>query len=257
MTVNYLSSPIWPYTLDYGPATQCAVAPCPPNFAFPGLWSIPMYTLHNKDGSLNAAMDPNVSKKKGYPFTKTDLLAILKTNFLNRYNSSRVPMGLYLHGSFSDLNIAAASLNDQDRNDAYKEFISWTLSFPDVYWISNQKLLAWIQNPTNIADSLAAQSLECLMPPISPSNPEVCDGIDNDGNGEADTGLISNCYYPGPQLSFKTCYPCPPSPPSNSTPVPVAAGKSFIHASECAPDSTYGIFSRLRNRCVQQLVCES
>lgn len=256
MTVNYLTSPIWPYTLDHGPATRCAVAPCPPNFQFPGLWSIPMYTLHNGDGSLNAAMDPNVPKKKGSPSKKADLIAVLKTNFLNRYNSSRIPMGLYLHGNFSHLSIAAASLTDRDQNDAYKEFIRWTLSFPDVYWISNQKLLAWMQNPTNIVDSLTAKSLDCLMPAISPSNPEICDGIDNDGTGEADEGLVSNCYYPGPQLSFKTCYPCPPSPPSPNNPVPVSPGKSFVYASECAPDSIYGIILILKidvssNSCVK------
>lgn len=99
ITVNYLTSPIWPYTLDHGPATQCPVTQCPPNFVFPGLWSVPMYTLHNSDGSLNAAMDPNFIKRKGSSSsTKTELVELLKTNFLNRYNSSRIPMGLYLHG---------------------------------------------------------------------------------------------------------------------------------------------------------------
>ena len=210
ITVNYLTSPIWPYTFDHGPATQCPITSCPPSFVFPGLWSVPMYTLHNNDGSLNAAMDPNFQGRKGSTSAKADLVALLKTNFFNRYNSSRIPMGLYLHGKFKFLSLAAASLTDNDRNDAYKEFISWTLSFPDVYWISNQKLLAWIQSPTNIADSLTAQSLNCLMPPVSPKNQDICDGIDNDGDGVADAGLISNCYYPREELSFKTCYPCPP-----------------------------------------------
>jgi hypothetical protein len=194
-----------------------------------------MYTLHNADGSLNAAMDPNVARSKISPTTrKDDVVQLLKSNFLRRYNSSRIPMGLYLH--------AAASLSDKERNDAYKEFIDWTLSFPDVYWISNQKLLAWIQNPTNIADSLNAESLDCLMPPISPNNNEICDGIDNDGDGEADKDLVSNCYYPGVELSFKTCYPCPPAPPTPENPVPVAPGKTITQAIDCSADFTFGIY---------------
>lgn len=85
------------------------------------------------------------------------------------------------------------------------------------------------------------------MPPVSPSNQEICDGIDNDGDGIADAGLISECYYPGKELSFNTCYPCPPAPPSPDNPVPVAPGKSFIFASDCSKDSSYDISS---NSCI-------
>jgi peptidoglycan/xylan/chitin deacetylase (PgdA/CDA1 family) len=192
MSVNYKSAPIWPYTLDHGPATECTTGSCPANFSMKGLWSVPMYTLDNTDGTLNAAMDPNA--KRGNSDLKENLLSTLKFNFLARYNSTRVPMGLYLH--------AAASLTVKDRTDAYVEFINWTLSFPDVYWVNNQQLISWIQNPTNIKDSLTNPALDCIMPPVSENNVEICDGVDNNNDGKIDEGLASACYYPSVQLSL-------------------------------------------------------
>ena len=98
MSVDYSRAPIWPYTLDYGPATECVAGTCGTGFNFPGLWEIPLYRLKNADGSLNAAMDPN---RAGAEDEKAVLVSLLKTNFLNRYTSTRLPMGLYLHAAES------------------------------------------------------------------------------------------------------------------------------------------------------------
>jgi hypothetical protein len=80
------------------------------------------------------------------------------------------------------------------------------------------------------------------MPAISSQNKEICDGLDNDDNGIPDDGLISNCYYPGVELSFKTCYPCPASTPKPGNPVPVTPGSTFRFATECPIESSFGIF---------------
>ena len=183
-----------------------------------------MYTLDNPDGSLNAAMDPNGLPGSRAVASKDEYLNVLKHNFLARYNSTRVPMGLYLH--------AAASVSALDRTKAYQEFIKWTLTFRDVYWVTNQQLLNWVKNPTNALDSLTAPSLDCLMPATASGNTEICDGVDNDGNGQIDEGLTSNCYYPGVEISFtvsfwtrltiKSCFGCPPSAPGLQNPVPVS-----------------------------------
>jgi hypothetical protein len=92
-----------------------------------------------------------------------------------------------------------------------------------VYWVNNQQLLAWMKNPTNIADSITNPELDCVMPAQDASNPEICDGIDNNGDGTIDKGMSSSCYYPAAGASFSTCFGCPPNIPSVNTPIPLAA----------------------------------
>jgi hypothetical protein len=142
-------------------------------------------------------------------------------------------MGLYLH--------AAADISAPSRTQAYKEFIDWTLTFKDVYWVNNQQLLAWIKNPTDVHASITAQSLDCVMPATAPENTEICDGVDNTGNGEIDAGLASQCYYPGIEISFTSCFGCPPQAPSLDNPVPVAANGSskFVPADGCPNNGSW------------------
>jgi hypothetical protein len=55
----------------------------------------------------------------------TQLLEVLKFNFNNRYKSTRLPMGLYIH--------AAANIKRAERTQAYIDFIKWTLTFPGIF----------------------------------------------------------------------------------------------------------------------------
>lgn len=85
------NSPHWPYTMDYGLADECFTGNCPDlNVKFPGLWELPMYQLHNPaDGSVFGLMDP-----AGEP---DELLALFKYNFMNHWQTSKAPFGIYLH----------------------------------------------------------------------------------------------------------------------------------------------------------------
>ena len=209
MVYNPAEVPYWPHTLDYGSLVRCEQlqsdgGTCFGDFRFPGLWEVPLYALLNDKGGVYSAMDP-VST-----VSEAEMLDVLKKNFLMHYNGNRLPMGLYFH--------AAAEMN---RVNAIKGFISWTLkNYPDVYWVNNQQLISWIKNPTNIKDSLKNSALSCLTNATHPSNPEICDGIDNNGNGIADEP-ISNCGYPDEgQVYFKSCMGCPVNVPSIRNPVP-------------------------------------
>nr|KAJ3419834.1 hypothetical protein HK105_006451 [Polyrhizophydium stewartii] len=215
MSVDYGAVPVWPYTLDNGAYTQCIPGTCAAPFQFPGLWEVPMYTLNNADGSLNAAMDPEPvpGGNPGMP-TANEIFELYKSNFNKRYTSTRLPMGIYLH--------AAVSVTQPAHITGVRMFMDWIRSsgYSDVYWVSNQQLLAWINNPTNIADSLKNPALDCLMPAVDKSNTEVCDGIDNTGSGKIDDGLTESCYYPSLQASFTSCFGCPDTIPNVSNPVP-------------------------------------
>lgn len=184
----------WPYTLDNGPYTDCGGRSCPGNLA--GLWEIPMYVLKNPDGSLNAVMDPNLVQPTTESVQSVNhIYNLYKTNFFNHYNSnSRLPFGIYLH--------AAVSVSLSNHMEALIKFRDFTAEYEDVYWINNQQLLNWIQAPTDITGALTSAALDCLMPATDPSNQEICDGIDNTGNGKIDEGLQTECYYPNIQSGF-------------------------------------------------------
>jgi hypothetical protein len=185
MPVNDDALPTWPYTMDNGPYIDCGGASCGPDHIFPGLWQIPMYNLRNADGSLNAAMDPEMPA--GMTALTADVVADLyKTNFLKKYNGDRRPMGIYLH--------AAVGLSLPVHVEGLLKFQKEvSAAYPDVYWISNQKLLKWMNNPTDVKGALTSAALDCLMPAVDPSNPEICDGIDNNGDGTVDEGLYQTC----------------------------------------------------------------
>lgn len=88
------------------------------------------------------------------------------------------------------INIAAVAVSLPNHMNALLKFQKEvTAKYNDVYWISNQKLLNWMKNATDIEGARHSPELDCLMPATDPSNKEICDGIDNNGDGIIDEGL--------------------------------------------------------------------
>ena len=198
-----------------------------------------MATLRNSDGSLNTPMDPN-PLPGGNPFvTADDVYNLYMTNFLNHYNGNRTPLGIFLH--------AASGVTLKAHVDGLLKFQSTIASqYTDVYWISNQKLLAWMQNPTDVKGALTSAALDCKMPATDPSNVEICDGIDNTGNGQIDQGLFTTCVFGN--SSFSTCFGCPSAYPSITQPVPLSAsGRISVPYNGC-PDA--GVWDPIAGKCV-------
>lgn len=229
-----IRSGVWPYTLDFGPVVACATGECNGDFKFPGLWEVPMYTLLNPDNSENSPMDPNPVGL----INDEQTFELLKSNFLRNYNGNRIPMGIYLHAV-------------QMKSDAIRDFIAWTrTTYPDVYWVNNQQLLSWINNPTDIAGSLKNPALDCLTPATDPSNKEVCDGVDNNGDGLIDDGLVQNCAFTeNGGVYFQTCFGCPSKPPTVADPAPArqTPGRTPVGADSCP---NQGTFDPLAGTCV-------
>ncbi|KAJ3185758.1 hypothetical protein HDU85_001117 [Gaertneriomyces sp. JEL0708] len=235
------ASPYWPYTLDNGPVATCQSGTCDGNFKFPGLWEIPMYTLLNPDGTENTSMDPN-GLPGGNPIpTKDDVVNLLRRNFEAHFNGNRTPFGIYIH--------AATQLSQPQRLEAFKEFIQWVQDthYDEVYWVNNQQLLSWIQQPTDLARSKVSPTLGCYLPAKGPSITEVCDGIDNKGDGNIDAGLVQNCAFP-PDAYFSTCFGCPTKIPNVTESIPARTEqRAFIPDAGC-PDG--GVWDPAGARCV-------
>ena len=188
MPVDDTITKTWPYTMDNGPFINCGSGSCSNNHRFPGLWQIPMYNLRNVDGTLNAAMDPNAIPGGAASPTADEIFNLYKSNFLTHYNGDRRPLGIYLH--------AALSISVPSQIEGLVRFQKEVTSlYPDVYWISNAKLLDWMAQPTNTTGALTSAALDCKMPAVDPSNEEICDGIDNTGDGTIDVGLVGSCQF--------------------------------------------------------------
>ncbi|KAI9204001.1 uncharacterized protein BJ171DRAFT_558765 [Polychytrium aggregatum] len=232
---------LWPYTLDNGPAISCVTGDCSGNFKFPGLWSLPMANLNNQDGSINTSMDPMANSTS--PLTSDEILALLQYNFLSHYNGQRTPMGLFIHAT------PALPAIEPQRLVAYVAFIQWTLqNYPDVYWINNQQLLAWMQSPSDIAGSLKNPALGCLFPARDPSNVEICDGIDNKGDGNIDVGLVESCQYPDQNAYFSSCFGCPSKAPNVSDANPATSSTRFPIPDAGCPNA--GTWDPVAGQCV-------
>ncbi|KNE72523.1 hypothetical protein AMAG_16567 [Allomyces macrogynus ATCC 38327] len=219
---------LWPFTLDAGLPVTCAVGDCsaaipkpdgtPSTWSAPGVWELPMYSLVTPEGNDYAVMDP--------PLSGANLTDLLERSFDLHYNGSRAPFGLYLHAGWL--------LGDPTRSDTVRAFLDKAQKRGNVYVVSNAQMLAWLRNPQPITSSTSA-GLTC--PGLTTRGAEVCDGLDNDGNGVADDGVLRTCNFP--DAVFGTCAAgCPVRVPSATEPVPPltdpGTGKCMVPTGTCA-----------------------
>jgi len=162
---------IWPYTLDHGVLQDCWTGICPTN-VFPGLFEVPMWDLLNAGGGFYSTMDPEG--------TYDEITGVLRTNFTNRYDGYRAPMGVFLHSDWLASATHRAALND---------FIDWSLARSNVWWVSAGDLVEFMRAPQTAAAAHA-------FPPFVTRT-----------NALPSTSLVSRCVYePG---VVRTTAPCP------------------------------------------------
>jgi peptidoglycan/xylan/chitin deacetylase (PgdA/CDA1 family) len=170
---------IWPYTLEQGVPQACWTGACPTS-GVPGLFEIPLWNLLGAGGSSYASMDPEG--------TYEELTAVLQANFADRYTGNRAPMGVFLHADWLSAAPNAAALND---------FIDWTLSHSNVWWVSMADLVAFMRDPQAAAEAHAFPPFVTATHPLPP------------------TSLVSRCVYEAGE--FRTSAPCPDAWPRTDT----------------------------------------
>ncbi|KAG2186563.1 hypothetical protein INT44_002787 [Umbelopsis vinacea] len=201
----------WPYTLDNGLANDCWTGICNPGtLNLPGVWEVPMYAVLD-NASIPQLMDVYLA---GSP---ADVTTWSQTNFDRHYNGNRQPFGIYVHPTH--LTNYAGLPDATALKSGVVSFIQSLASKPDVWFVTNDQLLQWMQNPVP-ASQLASQSYMQCQKPVTPK--EICNGLEAlNYNSTVVTGnLINACNFN--TSNFATCFNCPGSAPSLQTPVPAS-----------------------------------
>lgn len=72
--------------------------------------------------------------------------------------------------------------------DGLVSFIKSLSQKPDVWFVTNQQLLQWMKNPVKSSELGKQDYMRCEQPVIAK---EICNGLDDDNNGNIDDGLLN------------------------------------------------------------------
>ncbi|KAG1456387.1 hypothetical protein G6F56_006841 [Rhizopus delemar] len=198
----------WPYTLDNGLANDCWNNVCGSKLQLPGIWEIPMYAVLD-NASTAQLMDVYLS---GSP---SDVTAWSNANFDRHYNGNRQPFGIYVHPTH--LTNSAGLPDVSPQKNAVVDFIQSLQSKPDVWFVSNEQLLQWMQNPVPVSQLANQPYMQCTLPNIGK---EICNGLENitTANNIVSGGLLNSCNFV--TENWSTCFNCPATAPTVENPTP-------------------------------------
>ncbi|KAJ7909389.1 hypothetical protein B0H13DRAFT_2192837, partial [Mycena leptocephala] len=205
----------WPYTLDNGMANDCleVEGSCKGQPVLPGFWEIPMYAFFDNLGAAGPhLMDPWLDAPNGATKNNdTVTLEYMKNTFTAHYNGNRQPIGLYTHPIHLSTTYPGVNPSNSTIN-MINQFLDWAQEQQNVWIVSNEQLLAWVQNPVPVSQLGSLDALKCSTPQVDASQ-KICNGIPGNENG-----LLSHCAFP--DFPFFTCYGCPETEPTVSNPNP-------------------------------------
>ncbi|KAJ7052259.1 hypothetical protein C8F01DRAFT_626387 [Mycena amicta] len=205
----------WPYTLDNGMANDCldVANSCKGQPVLPGFWEVPMYAMFDNRGPEGIhLMDPWLDMANGESkINDTATLEYMKNTFTAHYTGNRQPFGLYTHPVHLSTTYPGVNPSNSTIN-MINEFLDWAQEQQNVWIVSNEQLLAWVQNPVPISQLDSVEALKCSTPSVDASA-KICNGIPQN-----EAGLLSHCDFP--DFPFFTCYGCPEIEPTVDNPNP-------------------------------------
>jgi hypothetical protein len=199
--------------LDNGLANNCLTIPgvCKGEPKIPGLWEIPMYAIFDTAGTAHL-MDPWLDNASGgNKPNDTATEEAMRNTFTAHYNGNRQPFGLYTHPihlstTYPGVNVPKSTI------DMINNFLDWAQNQQNVWIVSNEQLLDWVQHPVPSSQLGDVASLKCSTPQVD-GNTKICNGIPQN-----EAGLLSHCAFS--DFPFYTCYGCPQEQPTPGNPNP-------------------------------------
>ncbi|GAA5795630.1 hypothetical protein HPULCUR_000992 [Helicostylum pulchrum] len=207
-STGVLDDNFWPYTLDNGLANDCWNNVCGSDLKLPGVWEIPMYAVNDNAGTAQL-MDVYLSG------TPSDVTSWSETNFERHYNGNRSPFGIYVHPTHLTNYPGLADMSSQKA--AVVSFIQSLASKPNVWFVTNEQLLQWMQNPVPVSQLASQPYMQCTLPNIGK---EICNGLEtvSIASNVVSGNLLNNCNFN--TASWGTCFNCPATEPTLDNPTP-------------------------------------
>ncbi|KAJ3477649.1 hypothetical protein NLI96_g10319 [Meripilus lineatus] len=203
----------WPYTLDHGLANDCLAVEgiCKGEPKLPGFWEVPMYAFFDSRGNAGPhLMDPWLDTANGAnEVNDTATLEYMKNTFTAHYNGNRQPIGLYTHPIHTSRTYPGAQASNSTIN-MINQFLDWAQNQQNVWIVSTEQLLSWVQNPAPISQLDSVAALKCSTPQV---DQKICNGMPQN-----EAGLVQVCSFP--DFPFYTCYGCPEQAPTPDNPNP-------------------------------------
>ena len=173
----------WPFTLDFGvpDSRMCTTFGSCPTKAFPGLWEFPVTEFDY--ANVDNCMDPLYDDYDAY-------LLLLKQNFLDSYNTTKVPRGFSWHwryfssdNNFGLVNTTISPIN-ATRVKLFTDFYTWLVTnFTDIIFATERQVIEWMKNPVDY-ETTKTMSMFTTCPNLTLTPRNTC------VNGQVD------CLYP-------------------------------------------------------------
>src|SRR6266498_4555821 len=126
----------------------------------------------------------------------------LQDNFNRHGKQGKTPFGVYLHPV--QLSKLPGLPDPGPRIKMLQDFFDWAIEQPDTWFVTSQQLFEWMKNQVPADQLKDYKPFSCQVPKIGK---EICNGLDDDGNGTIDDGLKETCNFNTEVWS--TCYGCP------------------------------------------------
>ncbi|XP_052804639.1 chitin deacetylase 7-like isoform X2 [Mya arenaria] len=141
---------IWPYTLDYTTVPKCDHGETPDK-PFKGVWEFLIADYHDPSGQGLPCVVPSACRNITDKRAAFDLFF---NSFTDHYNGGRTPFNMLIDPVFAA---------NQDMRDGTIEFLQYIRAAfgSDVWIVSIQKALQWIQDPTPLANLTTFSPWSC------------------------------------------------------------------------------------------------
>lgn len=103
--------------------------------------------MGTSDSSGEHLMDPYNDPTVASPIAPAEVYTLYQTTFDTQYGGNRAPFGIYTHPVWLGQGVGAAVPNGAAKLAAVQKFIAYAMSKPDVWMVTHQQLIAYMQNP--------------------------------------------------------------------------------------------------------------
>jgi hypothetical protein len=114
------------------------------------MWEIPMPTLKDVRGGTCAMADGCFYNEDAESIQK-----IFTQNFLDHYTKHKTPFPLFFHSAWF--------FNRPHRAEGFFNFLDSILALPDVYFVTSQELIKWMQRPQRLESVLSNDMFTCNL----------------------------------------------------------------------------------------------